>query len=191
MDDAGLAPRHFRHKGSRRRPIGLLWKGTSYDPCRPPPPQVAPPWYQHFWTILQSCDPTTAPQRRVQEGKHQGLHCKVPLTIPQEKKKKKEKKGNQNRERGTRFGDVIQYSVGQHLSTSMQATHHPGSHQGFSFIPIPLPSCKKIKISPQKVKRNDTHFCSFFCSSFPPRVLFVFRAPLLDRAGQSENLRFA
>ena len=60
-----------------------------------------------------------------------------------------------------------------------------------SFIPIPLPSCKKIKISPQKVKRNDTHFCSFFCSSFPPCVLFVFRAPLLDRAGQSENLRFA
>ena len=164
MDDAGLAPRHFRHKGSRRRPIGLLCKGTSYDPCRPPPPQVAPPWHRHFWTILQSYDPTTAPQPRVQEGKHQGLHCKVPLTIPQEKKKKKEKKGNQNREGGTRFGDVIQYSVGQHLSTSIQATHHPGSHQGL-FLHTHSPSFlqKNKNLAPKsKTQRHSLLFFLLF-----------------------------
>ena len=109
----------------------------------------------------------------------------------EKKKKKKEKKGSQNREGGTRFGDVVQYSAGQHLSTSIRATHHPGSHRGL-FLHTHSPSfLQKNKNLAPKVKRNDTHFCSFFCSSFSPRVLFVFRAPLLDRAGQSENLRFA
>lgn len=117
-----------------------------------------------FLTILQSYDPTTAPQPRVQEGKHQGLHCKVPLTIPQKKKKKKEKKGNQNREGGTRFGDVIQYSVGQHLSTSIQATHHPGSHQGL-FLHTHSPSFlqKNKNLAPKsKTQRHSLLFFLLF-----------------------------